>query len=906
MASLKARKLRGFSFAAVALAALGLGTLGLVEARFFAPEARAAADTGVLRATLKNGLRVIIVRNSLAPVVATSVNYLVGSNNVPDGFPGTAHALEHMMFRGSPGMTADQLADIGSVMGGNFNANTRENLTQFLFTVPAEDLDVALHVEATRMQGILATDKDWEQERGAIEQEVAQDLSSPNYVMFQKLREVMFAGTPYEHDALGTRPSFDKTTAAALKEFYNKWYAPNNAILVIVGNLDPQDTLKKVDGLFGSIPRKTLPARPPINPKPLQSVAAITVPTDQPNGSVLLAMRMPGLDNPDFPALEVLSDVLNSERGDLYALVPEGKALGAGFSLDPLAKIGMGYASISFPADKDAKTAETELRGVLSKILKDGVPSALVDAAKIQEERGAEFQKNSIAGLASIWSEAVAVYGLTSPDEDLVRIRKVTAADVNRVARKYIDLDHSVTAVLTPQGGGQPVASGSGFGGQESIALGEAQGTKLPDWAQSALSRLDVPPSTVKPVVSTLSNGLTLIVQPEDVSDTVTVYGHIKTRPELLVADGKEGMSQVIGQLFEFGTEHLDRLAFQAALDEIGAEESAGTDFTIGVLARDLERGVELLADNELHPAFPQQALDIIKGQVSRVVTAQLKSPGYLMQRSLREALFPKGDPSLREATPETVRSISLDEVKAYYRKAFRPDLATIVVVGKVTPERARAVMEKYFAEWKAEGPKPGIDLPPVASNAAGVVAVPDANRVQDTVVLAENVGVTRSHPDYYALELGSAVLGGSFYSTRLSIDLRKNAGLVYSVGSDINAGRTRANYFIQYASDPENVSKASAIAVRELKQMQDAPVSEDELVRVKALLLRQIPLGESSIGGIARGLAGRWELDLPLDEPTLAAQRYIALGPAEIQAAFKKWIRPDDLVRVSQGPAPQ
>jgi zinc protease len=149
-------------------------------------------------------------------------------------------------------------------------------------------------------------------------------------------------------------------------------------------------------------------------------------------------------------------------------------------------------------------------------------------------------------------------------------------------------------------------------------------------------------------------------------------------------------------------------------------------------------------------------------------------------------------------------------------------------------------------------------------------------------------------------------VLGGSFYSTRLSIDLRKNAGLVYSVGSDINAGKTRANYFIQYASDPENVSKASAIAVRELKQMQEAPVSEDELARVKALLLRQIPLGESSIGSIARGLAGRWELDLPLDEPTLAAQRYIALGPAEIQAAFKKWIRPDDLVRVSQGPSPQ
>src|SRR3984885_7101564 len=131
----------------------------------------ADADPNVLRATLSNGLRVIIVRNTLAPVVATSVNYLVGSDEAPDGFPGMAHAQEHMMFRGSPGLTADQLADIGSAMGGNFNANTRESLTQYLYTVPVEDLDVALHIESARMQDVLDTEQDWDKERGAIEQE---------------------------------------------------------------------------------------------------------------------------------------------------------------------------------------------------------------------------------------------------------------------------------------------------------------------------------------------------------------------------------------------------------------------------------------------------------------------------------------------------------------------------------------------------------------------------------------------------------------------------------------------------------------------------------------------------------------------------------------------------------------
>src|SRR5882724_2655732 len=132
----------------------------------------AAQNTGVLRATLPNGLRVVIVRNALAPVVATAVNYLVGSDEAPAGFPGTAHAEEHMMFRGSPGLSADQLADIGSVVGGDFNANTRESLTQYLFTVPSEDLDVALHIEAARMRDSIDSQKDWDLERGAIEQEV--------------------------------------------------------------------------------------------------------------------------------------------------------------------------------------------------------------------------------------------------------------------------------------------------------------------------------------------------------------------------------------------------------------------------------------------------------------------------------------------------------------------------------------------------------------------------------------------------------------------------------------------------------------------------------------------------------------------------------------------------------------
>ncbi|MEN6535552.1 MAG: pitrilysin family protein, partial [Bryobacteraceae bacterium] len=252
-----------------------------------------AADESVLRSTLSNGLRVVVVRNALAPVVTTMVNYLVGSNEAPEGFPGMAHAQEHMMFRGSPGLTADQLAEIIAAMGGMFNADTQQTVTQYILTVPAEDLDAALRIEAIRMKGVLDSEGLWAKERGAIEQEVTQDLSEPEYIFYAKVLSRMFKGTPYAHTPLGTVPSFDKTTGAMLKDFYNTWYAPNNAILVIVGDLDPHKALEAVKKYFGSIPQKKIPKRPRVRLSPVKA-ETIRLRTDAPYGLAFVAFRMPG------------------------------------------------------------------------------------------------------------------------------------------------------------------------------------------------------------------------------------------------------------------------------------------------------------------------------------------------------------------------------------------------------------------------------------------------------------------------------------------------------------------------------------------------------------------------------------------------------------------------------------
>lgn len=858
----------------------------------------------VLRAKLSNGLRVIIVQNTLAPVVTTMMNYLAGSNEAPDGFPGMAHALEHMMFRGSPGLSANQLADISAAMGGMFNADTQQTVTQYFFTVPAEDLDLALHIGAIRMRGLLNSDKLWEQERGAIEQEVASDMSNPQYVFYTKLLAAMFKGTPLAHDALGTRPSFNQTTGAMLKQFHDTWYAPNNAILVIVGDIDPPKALAKVKELFSDIPSKTLPERLAIN---LQQVKAesLNLTTDLPYGLAVIAFRMPGSSSPDYAAAQVLSDVLSSQRGTLYALVPEGKALFAGFAVSPLPQVSLGYALAAFPKGADGQALGAQMRQILADDIRNGVPADLVTASKRHELAGAEFQKNSVSGLASAWSEAVAVEGRQSPEEDVAAIQRVTVEDVNRVARKYLKLSDTISAVLTPQASGKPVSTKS-FGGEESFAPKQAKPVALPEWAQQALERLAVPETTVHPQVSRLSNGIRLIVQPETISDTVSVYGHIDNNPDLETPNGQEGVSSVLGRLFSFGTTTLNRIEFQKALDEIGADESAGTSFSVQALTSHFDRAVELLADNELHPALPEQAFQIVQPQLAHAVAGQLQSPDYLTSRAVHAALFPKDDPTLREATPQTISALTLADVKGYYQHVFRPDLTTIVVIGHITPEDAKATIEKYFGSWQGQGPKPPTVLPAVPSNKSSSTAVPDSSRVQDAVTLAETLGLNRFNPDYYALQLGNRVLGGGFYASRLYRDLRENSGLTYYVGSSLDSGKTRTTYSVSYGCDPPNVSKARAIIVRDLKAMQSTPVTAHELREAKALVLREIPLSESSIHSIAGGWIARSTLGLPLDEPTRAAHRYIQLTAGDVEAAFAKWVRPDDLVQVSEGPAPQ
>ncbi|NNC24375.1 insulinase family protein [Salinisphaera sp. USBA-960] len=869
-------------------------------------DTKAATHTSnTARATLDNGLQVVAVANHLAPAVTTVMNYHVGSRQAPSGFPGMAHAQEHMMFRGTAKLSAAQISAIAAGMGGRFNASTQDELTQYYFSVPSKYLDVALHLQAARMKSVANKPEAWHKERGAIKKEVGRDLSNPGYVAYKKLREQLFHGTPYSHDALGTKPSFDKTTASMLNKFHDTWYAPNNATLVIAGDIKPEHVIDQVRHLFSSIQKKKLPKRTDLQFSPVKT-KPIRMKTDRGQGMAYLAFRTPGTsDQKRYASLKVLTKILNDPRGRLYSqLVATGQSLGTSFATRGMRDAGIGFAAASFAKGADSKALVKKLKNVLSTIAEQGVTEQQVTAAKRQIKTAAAAAEDSISGQAQRWSRTVAMHQYQSPQALIQRIDRVDVERVNQLAKKLLAENAHVLTVLTP-GKSDDATASSGFGGKESFTPKHVGKVKLPSWAAKPLQSIQAPAPTVQPQTTTLDNGMKLVTITTASTQATHVYGQIRNNPALTAPEGQAGVDSVLSRLLDFGTETHDRRAYQAALNRIGASSSAGTSFSLTVLPRHFQKGLSLLAEKQLQPALPAKAFPIVQRQIASAVAGQNQSPGFLAKQALKEGLYPKNDPSLRHATPKSVKSLTQGDVTSYYHKVFRPDLTTLVVVSSLPPQKVKQAVTKQFGDWSAKGNPPTVALDPVPANKPHRAQVDDSAKSQDEVALAQTLDVANKSRARHALQLGEQVLTGSFYASRLYRELRAERGLVYTIGSNINLSPKRATLSFQFGAAPEHVEQADQIIRETLTNMAEEPINTEDLHRARAGLIRQIPLQAASASSIGNGILRRERLDLPLDAPYRAADDYLDIGAKTIQQAFKTYVRPNDLVRIVQGPAP-
>ncbi|HMD02272.1 MAG TPA: insulinase family protein, partial [Candidatus Baltobacteraceae bacterium] len=570
--SLKARSARLLAaLAAVAIASSGSAT------RTSAQPAPAESGLTVAQRTLPNGLRVVVLRDLLAPVVTTWLNVEAGSDDEP--YTGLAHAQEHMFYRGSTSLSGAQADEIAGFTGDVDDADTQNEITQFYHVVPAQDFELALRMDASRFGELLDAQHDWDQERGAILQEVAADNSDALYRLSVKLQHRLMAGTVYVNEGLGTVESFTRQIQAPqLKAFYHTWYHPNNAIYVIAGDIEPAAAFAAVERFFGAMPAVKVPPHVPGTLRPL-APALYTDTSDQSSTAVIVGYRFPGYASPDYAASVVLGDVLNSARGDLLDLVASGRALAIEADVSPYPQAGNVMILSHVPVTAKPLSAADDIKRAIDGYRTHGVPASLVEAAKQHEVAQLELAADSLQTLASLWSSALAVEH-RPPGDDVAAIQRVTAADVTRVLREYLINTTAPVAYAVPKNGAAGGES-NGAPAPESAKPEPSHIEPLPAWASAALQRLRVPEKTIDPAAFTLPNGLRVVVQPERASSAVVVAGTVLHSPGLEEPAGQAGAGSVVEALLPFGTTTYSRLAYQAQLDAIAATATAGYTFSL-------------------------------------------------------------------------------------------------------------------------------------------------------------------------------------------------------------------------------------------------------------------------------------------------------------------------------------
>jgi len=863
----------------------------------------ASPPSAVTQTTLPNGMRVILLPNALAPVATVVTEYGVGSDE--DTIPGIAHATEHMMFRGTSDVSATQFADIADRMGADYNAQTQNESTYYYFKIPSVYVGVALRLEADRMTAAAMRESDWESERKAIEQEVRAWQSNPAYAISLKMSKLFYGeNSPIAAPTVGTIEGFNAMRAADIASFYRAWYHPNNATLIVSGDIDAAQVLEQVRRLFGAIPSAALPQRPQITLPPL-AATTLRGSFDFPFGLSGLLYRAPGANDADYAASLVALQVLNSGRGALADLSASGKLLAAfdfGSALpDSGAAFVIGIPPLAGSVDAGAQL----LSDALARYRTAGLPPDLIASAKLKLVSGLAYEESSISGIAFDWARATQ-QGLSSPYGVLENVAKLSDADVDRVFDTYYSPEHQITALLAPASL-QVTPAINVKGVEENVRYTPSASEPLPDWVIPMLEASPkLPQLSRNESVFRLSNGLTVVTVPESVSPTIVVKGEIDTEPAFFEPPGREGVASLTDELLGWGTTSYDRKAYQAETDAIAADIDLGSTFGATATSEHFDRAMQLLADGMLHPVFPEAGFAASKMKRLQALSAAEQLPEVQAEIAQDEALYGRGDPRIRRATAESIAAISLADVRRWYAFAFRPDLTTISIVGDVTPDRARSIVQRYFGNWQPFGKRPSFNRTSLAQRTPlrQTITIKSPSLTQSQVTLKEILPMRLGDPDYAALLLANTILSGEGTGSLLFKELRIRDGYVYRVDSKFSIDQDAATFSISYASDPKDVDRAQAAAVAILRHLQSVPLDDVELERAKALLTADRVLPLDSYDGIARNLLTATDAGETPAQTGAFWRKVLALTPAQLRAAVRRKLNPDAFVRVVLEPA--
>jgi zinc protease len=885
------------------------------------PVSSVSLTQGVQKTALDNGLTVLTKEIHTTPVVSVQVWYKVGSRNEVKGENGISHQLEHLMFKGTHDRPV-QFGRLFSALGSQFNAFTSYDETVYFGTVQRDKLQALLTLEADRMENALVGTEQLKSEKRVVISELQGYENSPGYRLDRAVMRDAFPNRAYGLPVGGTKSDVEQFTLEQVRNYYQTYYSPENATLVITGDFTTEPVLKVVKETFGKLtPRAKQDAGKKkqedtvLSPSPTTPTAKkAPIVLKQPGSAAILqaVYPLPDIKHPDVPAIDLMDTILTGGRSSrLYqALVESGLASSVSTSAAELIEPGWYEIHATAAQGQELSKIEQNIQASLLKLQQEPVTLEELNRAKTQLQASFILSNQDISSQASQLGYNQTIAGDYQYSEKyLAAIAKVTPEDVERVAKTYLNPAKQTIGFFEPtQLDGKPGTSGGG----SSRTVENFSPGKPVDPAELAKY---LPPSTSTtttnkqplPEQFSLANGLRFLLLPDKSVPTINLSGQIDAGSEF---DGnqKAGLANLTANNLLNGTKTQNALTLAKTLEDRGASlDFAASREGVSIEGQGLSANLPLLINtlaNVLQNAsFPTDQLELSRQRALTSLKAQLDDPNGLGRRVFQQAIYPENHPFYSFSTAESLKSINREDLLRFYQEHYRPDTTTIALVGDFEPAKVKALLNQTFGKWQATGKPPILNLP--------TVPLPQTLTRLDKVIpgKAEAVtyigysGISRKDPRFYAALVLNQIFGGDTLSSRLGTEVRDRQGLTYGIYSGFAAGINPGPFLIQMQTAPGDTQKAIASTLALLKQLREQGVTEAEFNTAKRSISNSYPVELANPSDIASIILNNSVYGLAQTELREFPRRIEAVTLAQVQQAIQELIKPENLVIVTAGP---
>jgi len=848
---------------------------------------------------LDNGLTVIIHEDHKAPIVAFNVWYHVGSKNEKPGKTGFAHLFEHLMFNGSEHYNDDYFKPLEKIGATDMNGTTSEDRTNYFENVPISAFDVALWMESDRMGHLLgAVDQGkLDEQRGVVQNEKRQYDNEPYSLVEELVAKNCFpVGHPYSWTVIGSLEDLDAAKLEDVHTWFKSYYGPNNAVIAIAGDVDTKAALEKVKSYFGDIP-----AGPPITKYQAftakRSGSSRQVAQDRvPQARIYKVWNMPAWGTKCADNLDLVSDILASGKTSRFykRLVYEDQiATDVAAYVDPREIAGLFTIYATAKPGEDLKKVEKALDEELAKFLTEGPTEVELKRVK------AQYLSNFIRG-----SERIGGFGGKSdilirnqvfggsPDyykTTLKHINEATADDLAATAKEWLS---------------------------DGVYILEVHPYPTYSAMESKIDRAKVPEPGAPPAVAfpaiqraTLSNGLKVMLAerhnvPLINMNLVVDAGYAADQGRLL---GTAGLAM---DMMDEGTKSRSALDINEQLALLGARLGTGSGLdvssvTLSTLKANLDAALAIYADVVLNPSFPEKELARLKKQTLARIQQEKASPITMAIRLFPRFLYGEGHayaiPLTGSGTEESIGKMTVKDLVNFHQEWFKPNNATLIVVGDTKLTEITAKLEKAFAGWK-QGSVAKKNIASVAQKPKSMVYLIDKPQAPQSLILAGHVAPPKSDPDDIAMSMMNNILGGTFTS-RINMNIREEKHWSYGARSLMLDARGQRP-FIAYAPVQGDKTKETVQEIyKELKDITTKrPATQEELDKVQKNEILGLPGSWETIGAVGGSLAEMVTYGLPDTYYKSYPDKVRNLKLADISAAAAKTLRPDQVVWIVVG----